>query len=111
MAKQFVKDPRYDYNGSYFTHVHDKEHTSSQITITIHIYFVYREGEGIPRFRRPRFIPANDDISEPKLKKQKQDHTVDAGIDCVPVSIHLILEGLHTVISRPPTLSILVNIF
>ena len=36
---------------------------------------------------------------------------MDAGIDCVPVSIHLILEGLHTVISRPPTLSILVNIF
>ncbi len=57
------------------------------IIITILSYFTYREGEGIPRFRRPRFIPASDNSSEPKLKKQKQDHTVDAGINCVPVSI------------------------
>ena len=87
-------------------HLHIQQRTI-QLTFTLHINFAYREGEGIPRFRRPRFIPANDDISEPKLKKQKQDLTVDAGINCVPVSIHLILVGLHTVISRPPTLSIL----
>ncbi len=36
---------------------------------------------------------------------------MDAGINCVPVSIYLILGALHSAISRPPTLSILVNIF
>jgi hypothetical protein len=47
---------------------------------------MYREGEGIPRFRRPRYIPASDTSSEPQLKKQKQDHTVDAGNNCEPDS-------------------------
>jgi hypothetical protein len=80
MAKQFVKDPRYAYYESYTPTYTTKNNT---INLTLHIYFGYREGEGIPRFRRPRFIPANDDTSEPKLKKQKQDLTVDAGINCV----------------------------
>jgi hypothetical protein len=50
---------------------------------------MYREGEGLPRFRRPRYIPASDTSSEPQLKKQKQDHTVDAGINLSPTFINL----------------------
>jgi hypothetical protein len=64
---------------------------------------MYREGEGLPRFRRPRYIPASDTSSEPQLKKQKQDHTVDAGINLSPTQfISSVVNHKCTNPSRPP---------
>jgi hypothetical protein len=74
MAKQFVKEPRYN---RYKMDNYNNKPFLKEISYLLHIF--HREGEGIPRFRRPRFIPANDDNTEPQLKKQKQDNSVDAG--------------------------------
>jgi hypothetical protein len=88
MAKQFVKDPRFAKCNNQFPFITrvQASHTF-KLPILNTLFTIYREGEGIPRFRRPRYIPASDTSSEPQLKKQKQDHTVDAGNIFEPDSI------------------------
>ena len=81
-AKQFIKSPRYVYcliPTIYFIYLK-------------HLYFIqliihfYREGEGISRLRRPRFVRQTP---EPPAKKDRPDYATEAGLLLSFLSIQL----------------------